>query len=67
MPLFQRPPLDTLTPAKDRWTPIYLEHGRIEIDDAAIKWIPATKGGVCPIPVATVSAIILRSANGAIP
>lgn len=59
MPLFQRPPLDTLTPAKDRWTPIYLEHGRLEVDDAAIKWIPATKGGVCPIPIATVSALIL--------
>lgn len=58
MPLFQRPPLDTLAPAKDRWTPIYLEHGRIEIDDAAIKWVDA-QGKVCPIPVATVSAIIL--------
>jgi len=58
MPLFQRPPLDTLAPAKDRWTPVYLEHGRIEIDDAAIQWIDA-KGKVCPIPVATVSALIL--------
>ena len=58
MPLFQRPPLDTLASAKDRWTPIYLEHGRIEIDDAAIKWIDA-KGKVYPIPVATVSALIL--------
>jgi len=58
MPLFQRPPLDTLTPAKDRWTPIYLEHGRIEVDDAAIKWIDS-KGKACPIPVATVSALIL--------
>lgn len=58
MPLFQRPPLDTLTPAKDRWTPIYLEHGRIEVDDAAIKWIDS-QGKTCPIPVATVSALIL--------
>lgn len=58
MPLFERPPLETLTPAKDRWTPIYLEHGRVEIDDAAIKWI-ASDGRVCPIPVATVSALIL--------
>jgi CRISPR-associated protein Cas1 len=58
MPLFQRPPLDTLTPAKDRWTPIYLEHGRIEVDDAAIKWVDF-KGKTCPIPVATVSALIL--------
>jgi CRISPR-associated protein Cas1 len=58
MPIFQRPPLDTLTPAKDRWTPIYLEHGRVEVDDAAIKWVDS-KGKVCPIPVATVSALIL--------
>lgn len=58
MPLFRRPPLDTLSPVKDRWTPIYLEHGRIEVDDAAIKWIDS-KGKVCPIPVATVSALIL--------
>ena len=58
MPLFQRPPLDALTPAKDRWTPIYLEHGRIELDDAAIKWV-ASDGSVCPIPIATVSALIL--------
>lgn len=58
MPLFERPPLDTLTPSKDRWTPIYLEHGRVEVDDAAIKWINS-QGKVCPIPVATVSALIL--------
>jgi len=58
MPLFQRPPLDSLTPAKNRWTPIYLEHGRVEVDDSAIKWISA-KEGVCPIPIASVSALIL--------
>lgn len=58
MPIFQRPPLDTLTPAKDRWTPIYLEHGRIEVDDAAVKWIDS-QGKTCLIPIATVSALIL--------
>jgi CRISPR-associated protein Cas1 len=58
MPLFERPPLETLAPARDRWTPIYLEHGRVEVDDAAIKWI-ASDGKVCPIPVATLSALIL--------
>lgn len=58
MPLFQRPPLDSLTPAKDRWTPIYLEHGRVDVDDGAIKWTCA-QGRTCPIPVATVSALIL--------
>ena len=58
MPVFERPPLETLTPAKDRWTPIYLEHGRVEVDDASIKWI-AKDGLVCRLPVATVSALIL--------
>lgn len=58
MPLFERPPLETLAPAKDRWTPIYLEHGRLEVDDSSIKWIGAD-GTLCRIPVATVSAMIL--------
>lgn len=58
MPIFERPPIETLAPAKDRWTPIYLEHGRLEVDDASVKWISAT-GLLCRIPVATVSALIL--------
>jgi len=58
MPIFERPPLDTLSTAKDRWAPIYLEHGRIEVDDASIKWI-SSDGLVTRIPVATVSALIL--------
>lgn len=58
MPIFERPPLDTLSPAKDRWTPIYLERGRLEVDDASIKWI-SSDGTITRIPVATVSALIL--------
>lgn len=58
MPIFERPPLETLAPAKDRWTPLYLEHGRLEIDDSSVKWISG-QGLVCRIPVATVSALIL--------
>lgn len=58
MPIFERPPLDTLAPAKDRWTPLYLEHGRVEVDDASLKWI-AADGTVCRLPVATLSALIL--------
>ncbi len=58
MPLFERPPLETLAPAKDRWTPIYLEHGRLEVDDSSVKWIGGD-GLLCRIPVATVSAILL--------
>lgn len=58
MPLFERPPLETLASAKDRWTPLYLEHGRLEVDDSSVKWIGAD-GTLCRIPVATVSALVL--------
>ncbi len=44
MPIFEKPPLETLTPAKDRWTPIYLEHGRLEVDDSSIKRNAASIG-----------------------
>jgi CRISP-associated protein Cas1 len=58
MALFERPPLETLAPAKDRWTPLYLEHAGLEVDDSSVKWIGAD-GLLCRIPVATVSALIL--------
>lgn len=58
MPIFERPPLDTLAPAKDRWTPLYLERGRLEVDDASVKWIGAN-GLITALPIATVSALIL--------
>src|SRR5690606_25754244 len=44
--------------ANDRWTPVYLEKGRLEVDDSSVKWIGAD-GLVCRLPVATVSALIL--------
>jgi CRISPR-associated protein Cas1 len=58
MPIFERPPLETLSMVRDRWTPIYLEHGRLEVDDSSVKWISSQKL-VCRIPIATVSALIL--------
>jgi CRISPR-associated protein Cas1 len=58
MPLFEKPPLETLAPAKDRWTPLYLEHGRLEVDDSSVKWI-GSDGLVWRVPVATVSALLL--------
>lgn len=57
-PLFQRPPGNSLPQAKDRWTPIYFEHGRIEVDDSSIKWIGAD-GLVCHLPVAALSCLLL--------
>ena len=58
MPIFEKPPLEALSPAKDRWTPIYLEHGRLEVDDSSIKWIGADRL-VYRLPVATISAVLL--------
>lgn len=58
MPIFERPPIESLAPAKDRWTPLYLEHGRLELDDSSVKWIGAD-GLLFRIPVATVSALVL--------
>jgi CRISPR-associated protein Cas1 len=58
MPIFERPPIESLAPAKDRWTPMYLEHGRLEVDDSSVKWIGAD-GLLFRIPVATVSALVL--------
>jgi len=58
MALFERPPIETLAPAKDRWTPLFLEHGRLEVDDSSVKWIGAN-GTLCRIPVATVSALLI--------
>lgn len=58
MPVFEPPPLETLTPARDRWTPLYLEHGRLEVDDSSVKWIGADRT-VLRIPVATLSVLML--------
>ena len=58
MPVFEPPPLETLTPARERWTPLYLEHGRLEVDDSSVKWIGADRT-VLRIPVATVSVLML--------
>lgn len=58
MPIFEKPPLEALAPAKDRWTPLYLEHGRLEVDDSSVKWLGAD-GLKCRIPVATLSALLL--------
>lgn len=58
MPVFERPPLETLTPARERWTPIYLEHGRLEVDDSSVKWIGADRTKF-RLPVASLSVLML--------
>lgn len=58
MPIFEKPSRDSLPLAKDRWTPIYLEHGRLEVDDSSVKWIGADRT-VLRVPIATLSALLL--------
>lgn len=49
---------DTLPQIKDKYPFIYLERGRLEIDDSSIKWIDAD-AHVVPLPVATLNCILL--------
>jgi CRISPR-associated protein Cas1 len=56
--MFERPPLEALTPARERWTPIYLEHGRLEVDDSSVKWIGADRT-IFRLPVASLSVLML--------
>lgn len=49
---------ETLPQIKDKYPFIYLERGRLEIDDSSIKWIDAS-GQVIPLPVATLNCILL--------
>ena len=58
MPIFEKPPLETLTLVRERWTPLYMEHGRLEVDDSSVKWIGSDRT-IWRIPVATVSALML--------
>jgi CRISPR-associated protein Cas1 len=58
MPVFEKPPLETLPPVRERWTPLYLEHGRIEVDGASVKWIGSDRT-VFRIPVASLSVLML--------
>ena len=47
-----------LPPIRDRWTPLYFEHGRMEQDGYSIKFIHAD-GDIETIPVAQISCIML--------
>lgn len=52
--------LADLPKIRERYPFLYLEHGRIEIDDSSIKWISA-EDGVIRIPAATVMTLLLGS------
>lgn len=56
--LFVKVTRDSLPQVKDKYPFIYLERGRLEIDDSSIKWIDS-ENNVVPLPVATLNALLL--------
>jgi len=49
---------ESLPRVKDKYPFIYLERGRLEVDDSSVKWIDAD-GQVIPLPVATLNTLLL--------
>lgn len=56
--LFVKITRESLPKVRDKYPFIYLERGRLEIDDSSIKWIDS-EGNVVRIPVATINALLL--------
>lgn len=56
--LFVKVTRESLPQVKDKYPFIYLERGRLEIDDSSIKWIDADCN-IVPLPVATLNALLL--------
>ena len=51
-------PKNLFPQVKNRFPFVYLEHGRIEIDDSSVKWIDKT-GSVVRLPVATIGSLFI--------
>lgn len=56
--LFVKITRESLPQVKDKYPFIYLERGRLEVDDSSIKWIDASNN-VVPLPVATLNTLLL--------
>lgn len=56
--LFVKITRESLPQVKDKYPFLYLERGRLEIDDSSIKWIDS-ENNVVPLPVATLNALLL--------
>lgn len=56
--LFVKIKREILPQVKDKYPFIYLERGRLEIDDSSVKWIDS-EGEVIPLPIATINALLL--------
>lgn len=49
---------DTLPQIKDKYPFLYLERGRLEIDDSSVKWIDCDKN-IIRLPIATIGTLLL--------
>lgn len=56
--LFVKVTRESLPQVKDKYPFLYLERGRMEIDDSSIKWIDS-ENNVVPLPVATLNTLLL--------
>jgi CRISP-associated protein Cas1 len=56
--LFVKITRDSLPQVKDKYPFLYLERGRLEIDDSSVKWIDSDNH-VVPLPVATLNTLLL--------
>lgn len=56
--LFVKITRETLPQIKDRYPFLYLERGRLEIDDSSVKWIDCD-GQVIRLPIATITMLAL--------
>ena len=56
--LFVKVTRESLPQVKDKYPFLYLERGRLEIDDSSVKWIDSDCN-VVPIPVSTINTLLL--------
>ncbi|GHU03759.1 CRISPR-associated endonuclease Cas1 2 [Spirochaetia bacterium] len=56
--LFIKITRESLPQIKDKYPFLYLERGRLEIDDSSVKWIDS-EGNVVRLPIATINTILL--------
>lgn len=56
--LFVKVTRESLPQVKDKYPFLYLERGRLEVDDSSIKWIDSDNN-VVPLPVATLNTLLL--------
>lgn len=56
--LFVKVTRESLPQVKDKYPFLYLERGRLEIDDSSVKWIDS-ENNVVPLPVATLNTLLL--------